>query len=183
MKPTFREDKAAQVASVFLGLAGGRMSKIKLIKLLYITEREALIRWRRPVIFDRYVSMDRGPVVSKTLDIMNGEESDREGPWDAAISRPDKDFVVEIKNDPGADELSDAEEGLVREVFNRYGSMDQWDLCNFTHSFPEWTDPHGSSIPIEYRDILKGAGKTDVEIASTLDELENLALIDRSMGR
>ena len=153
------------------------------IKLLYIAEREALLSWRRPIIFDSYVSMDKGPVVSKTLDIMNGEESDREGPWDESITRPDQDFNVEIKKDPGIDELSDAEETIVKSVYERFGEMNQWDLCDFTHSFAEWVDPRGSSIPIDYRDILKGAGKTDIEITSIIDELENLALMDNAMGQ
>jgi uncharacterized phage-associated protein len=183
MNPRYREDKAAQVAALFLTLRGGKMSKIKLIKLLYIAEREALIRWRRPIFFDRYVSMDKGPVVSKTLNIMNGDEKDKSGPWDEAISQPDGDFKVEIKNDPGRGSLSDAEEKLIREVYEQYGNIYRWDLCKLTHDFPEWIDPKGSSIPIRYEDILGGAGKTDVEIAAIVEEIENIALMDDYMGQ
>ena len=34
------------------------MSYMKLLKLLHLVDREALLRWGRPVSTDRYVSMD-----------------------------------------------------------------------------------------------------------------------------
>ena len=39
-------------------MRGGKMSYMKLLKLLYLVDREALLRWGRPVSTDRYVSMD-----------------------------------------------------------------------------------------------------------------------------
>ena len=44
MKLRFNEAKAAQAAARLLKLRGGRMSFLKLIKLLYIVDREALLR-------------------------------------------------------------------------------------------------------------------------------------------
>ena len=183
VNPKYREDKAAQVAALFLSLRGGSMSKIKLIKLLYIIEREALIKWRRPVIFDRYVSMNKGPVVSTTLNIINGDERESTGPWDEAISRPDENYRVRLISDPGTGKLSDAEEELIKDVYRRYGNMNRWRLCEHTHGFPEWTDPQNSSIPIKYEDILAGAGKTDIEIAAIVEEIENIALMDEYFGQ
>ena len=46
------------------------MSYLKLIKMLYFLDREALLRWGRPVTTDRYVSMDNGPVVSRIYDLI-----------------------------------------------------------------------------------------------------------------
>lgn len=40
----FDEMKATQAAALFLELAGGRENYTKLIKLLYLLDREALIR-------------------------------------------------------------------------------------------------------------------------------------------
>ena len=45
----FNEAKATQAAARLLFLRGGTMSYVKLIKLLYLADREALIRWGRPV--------------------------------------------------------------------------------------------------------------------------------------
>jgi len=57
MKPGFNEAKATQAAALLLKLRGGRMNYMKLIKLLYLVDRTALIRWGRPVTFDSYCSM------------------------------------------------------------------------------------------------------------------------------
>jgi len=180
MKPKFREDKAAQAAALFLKLRGGKMSHLKLMKLLYLAEREALLRWRRPIIFDSCVSMDKGPVLSQTLNLLHGE-SETKGIWGENITSP-TDNEVSLIQDPGTNSLSEAEELLIREVFSKYGSMSRWEICDKTHELPEWEDPQGSSIPIDYKDILKGAGKTDIEIASIISEIENIALMDSYMG-
>lgn len=66
----FNERRATEAAAKFLKLRGGRMSYLKLIKLLYLLDREALLRWGRPVTTDRYVSMDNGPVVSRIYDLI-----------------------------------------------------------------------------------------------------------------
>jgi hypothetical protein len=50
------------------------------------------------------------------------------------------------------------------------------------HTFPEWQNPKGSAIPIDYRDILKAGGKTDLEIAAIEEEMEHLALTDRLLS-
>jgi uncharacterized phage-associated protein len=46
------------------------MAYIKLIKLLYLADREALLRWGRPITTDRHVSMPKGPVVSQIYDLI-----------------------------------------------------------------------------------------------------------------
>src|SRR5947209_20462172 len=69
----FDERRATEAAARFLKLRGGRMSYLKLIKLLYLLDREALLRWGRPVTTDRYVSMDNGPVVSRIYDLIREE--------------------------------------------------------------------------------------------------------------
>lgn len=180
MKPKFREDKAAQAAALFLKLRGGIMSHLKLMKLLYLAEREALIRWRRPIIFDSYVSMDKGPVLSQTLNLLHGE-SEKSGIWSETITSPTNNEVSLIRN-PGTDSLSEAEETLIEEIFRKYGNMGRWEICDMTHELPEWVDPQGSSIPIDYKDILKGAGKTDIEIKSIISEIENIGLTDNYLG-
>jgi hypothetical protein len=49
----FNERRATEAAARFLKLRGGKMSYLKLIKLLYLLDREALLRWGRPVTTDR----------------------------------------------------------------------------------------------------------------------------------
>ncbi len=46
------------------------MSYMKLIKLLYLADREALARWGRPITTDTYVAMKHGPVLSYILNLI-----------------------------------------------------------------------------------------------------------------
>jgi uncharacterized phage-associated protein len=71
MPITYREEKATQAAARLLQLVGGKLNHMKLIKLLYVADRRALLRFGRPITFDWYVSMPHGPVLSFTLDKIN----------------------------------------------------------------------------------------------------------------
>ena len=70
------------------------MSYMKLIKLLYLADREALLRWGRPITFDAYVSMDRGPVLSSVLDLINGGTAPGHLPRRVA-DRPNREYLAE----------------------------------------------------------------------------------------
>src|SRR2546427_10682021 len=71
MRLRYREDKTTQAAARLIQRAGGKMNHMKLIKLLYLAERRALIEWGRPITFDWYFSLPHGPVLSFTLNKIN----------------------------------------------------------------------------------------------------------------
>jgi uncharacterized phage-associated protein len=149
---------------------------MKLIKLLYYVDREALRIWGRPVSTDRYVSMTHGPVLSRVLNLITeGEEPGREGVWARHISEPIGNKEVKLLADPGSDELSRAEEDLITSVFKAHGHKNRWRIVDEIHELPEWKDPLGSAIPIDIIDILQALGKTAAEIAATEDELQSLS--------
>ena len=180
MRLPFNEAKAAQAAARLLKKRGGKMAYMKLIKLLYLVDREALRRWGRPVTTDRYVSMDHGPVLSSTLDLINhGPEPGMESPWLELISAPDKYDVRLQTEDPPDDELSRAEEELIDEIFSQFGNKSRWQLVDHLHTLPEWEDPQGGSLQISYEDIFRALGKGDQEIGELKDELESVSSIDR----
>lgn len=178
MRLRFNEAKATQTAALLLKLRGGQMSYMKLIKLLYFIDREALLRWGRPVTTDSYVSMDNGPVVSRIYDLIR-EEPEPKGIaiWRTYISEP-RNYEVVLSGDPGDSELSRAEDGLIREVFDKFGRKSRWELRDYSHTLPEWNDPNGSTIPISIRDILAAEHKTETEISQIESELESLALAE-----
>jgi uncharacterized phage-associated protein len=159
------------------------MSYLKLVKLLYLVDREALLRWGRPVTTDRHVSMPKGPVVSQIYElIVGGSPPGIQTYWHDYISAPEN-FEVSLCRDPGDDELSPAEESLLSEVFAEHGGKNRWELVRFTHDLPEWQDPNGSSIPISYSDILRAANRSEAEIAFVESEIESLAVVQALVGR
>ena len=160
------------------------MNYMKLIKLLYLVDREALRRWGRPVTTDCFVSMDRGPVLSEILDRINhGSPPNAPTVWSGLISEPSHYSVALVSNGaPPDDELSQAEEHLIDDVFAAHGGRSPWALVDFVHQLPEWKDPHGSAIPIEYGDVLSAVGKTELEIEQIENELASGSALDRLLA-
>lgn len=182
MSLRFDEAKATQAAAFFLHLRGGRMHYIKLIKLLYLADREALLRWGLIFTTDYHVAMPNGPVTSKILNLIT---DDRSKPvWSEYISAPLGDYEVELRKPAPTDLLSRAEENLMREIFDQYGHLNRWQLIdNVMHKLPEWSDPNGSSTPISTRDILRAAGETEEEIRATIRQVHAMARDEDTLAR
>jgi uncharacterized phage-associated protein len=182
MAAQFNQEKATAVAAFLLKLRGGRMSYLKLIKLLYLADREALHRWGFNITTDRYVSMDHGPVVSNIYNLITIDERFKPF-WSQYISPPMGEWEVELKSDDiPQNQLSRAEEKLLAEIYATYGTWNRWRLRDFTHDLPEWQDPHGSSIPIPISDVLRAQGSGDDEIDAIMRDLAAANAADDAFG-
>lgn len=176
----FDEKKATQVAAYLLKMRGGKMSYLKLIKLLYLADREALGKWGFSITNDRHFSMPHGPVVSKTYNLMIDE--DEKPFWSRYISAPMGDYELELIKDCPTDKLSRAEERLLSEVFERYGHMTRWQLRDLTHRLPEWQDPHGSSLPISVREILEAQDMPAQDIEAITRDIKEAEEAEKALG-
>lgn len=176
----FNEKKATEIAAFLLKMRGGRMSYLKLIKLLYLADREALSRWGFSVTNDRHVSMPHGPVVSNTYNLMM---DDAEKPfWSKFISAPLGDYELELIAECPTDKMSRAEERLLAEIFERYGHMTRWQLRDYTHGLPEWHDPHGSSLPISVDEILEAQGLSTADIEAITNDIKQVEKAEHLLG-
>lgn len=179
----FNERKVAQMAAFFLREQEGKMSILKLLKLLYLAERESLSRYGTPMCGDRVVSMDHGPVLSTTLNLINGCAAVLDkGGWEEWISDREE-HQVDLKKDatPDAlDELSRADTEILKFIWGKFGKLDGWHLRNYTHEHcPEWQDPDGSSIAITSKEIFLALAHSEDESS----ELAELMDDERAIGR
>jgi uncharacterized phage-associated protein len=173
MALTFREDRATQAAAYLLRLGGGRMGYFKLLKLIYFADREALLTLGHPITFDRPVSMDKGPVLSRTYNLAKGKPSTGDGEyWREHISDPFMVYWISLKRDPSTDQLSPAEEAVLDHIHQTYGHMSGGKLSHLSHALPEWKDPKGSSVAIDLADILRGAKMPENEVEELLAGLK-----------
>lgn len=147
---------------------------------MYLADREALLRWGIPVTTDRYVSMDHGPVVSNTYALI--VEDMPKPVWAEFISPPLGEYEVELLKEAPVDRLSRAEEKLIREIFEKYGHWNRWNLVGYLHSLPEWKNPHGSAIPISIREILKAGGENEEEIRAVVKELHGMGVAEENLN-
>jgi uncharacterized phage-associated protein len=178
----FNEQRIAQMAAFLLDCAKGRMKYLKLMKLLYLTDRESMKRHGHPISGDRYVSMEHGPVLSHTLNLINGAVKFQERGWGYWVT-DEADYALSLRRKASRDaldELSEADLDVLRDVFAKFGKVNQWDLVKYTHRYcREWEDPNGSSIPISYENIFKALGRTSAEAKKLGARVEQQRHIDK----
>lgn len=180
MTPKFDEKKTTQLAGLLLKLReqDGRMSYMKLIKLMYLIDREALLRWGWSMTGDTYASMKHGQVLSNTYDLIKEEILGRSY-WRTFISAPFGDKEIKLLKEPETDELSKADHKLVAQVYKKFGHWNRWDLADFTHGLPEYRETTGS-LPVGYAEVLKKVKNIpDEKVEAVLNELHSLALLER----
>lgn len=168
----FNAPKAIQaVAAILRREETKKISYLRLLKLLYIADRESMRETGRPITGDRVVAMDNGPVLNGIYDLIQG----------AGFYTPDwsrhfqtEEYQIKLTKDPGVGMLSRYELRVLREVGDRYAKKNDWDIVNDTHHFEEWKKNYaeGTSQKIAVEDILKAVGRGDDIEEITQDEKE-----------
>jgi uncharacterized phage-associated protein len=159
MNLRFHFERALQASAYLLRLDGKRMAYLRLLKLLYIADREWLAEAGESITGDRACAMKHGPVLSNVYDLIKGNGS-KAGLWDDHIHK--EGYALELVSDPGRRELSKGIVQKLTEVTERYRQLDDWELSERTHEFPEWRShysPEGSPAPIPWQEILDAQGK------------------------
>lgn len=161
MSYLFSNRKATQAVAVLLRLDSKcSLNRMKLLKLLYIADRESIGETGMPITGDTYVAMKHGPVLSNIYNLIALRDVNSEY-WDDYIENVELDVV--LLEDPGQDELCQYEIDKLNEVFRRYEKKSQWELRDLTHKFEEWkrNDPGHSSQPIPFEHIVDAVGRAD----------------------
>jgi uncharacterized phage-associated protein len=179
----FNEKKATQLAAAFIAHSGGVLNHMKLIKLMYLADRTALLRWERPITGDAYFALKHGPILSATYSmISDGQTPNADSYWFHYISES-VGYEVSLLQPCPADDLSEAEEAVIKEVFAQYGDFEKWALVRHLHHvLPEWQDPGESAFPIPFESILKGEGWSPQEISRLQADVADLNAVQALLG-
>src|SRR5437870_12867841 len=114
MKFFFNSEKAIQAAAALLRFDEARqMSYLRLLKLLYIADRESLKETGRPITGDHTVAMEHGPVLSAVFDLIKGQHSAWKA-WSEYFKK--SGYRIQMTHDPGNGQLSKYETGKLREL-------------------------------------------------------------------
>jgi antitoxin SocA-like protein len=170
----FDIDKTVAAAAYIAQKSGGRVSIFVLLKMLYAGERQALIKWHRPITGDSFYNMKRGIVLSRTYNLIKQEVlntnsdmvkwsqyfSPRDGNYVSLVGKPDFDFLSERERealDNGFDEIT--------ELIKKHGR-----IAEVLHElWPEWKDPGDGSIQLDPMDVL-------CQIIDNDDEVQRIRL-------
>jgi uncharacterized phage-associated protein len=144
----FDHKKATQTLNFFASKAGGKINKLKALKLIFLADRYHLRKYGRLVTDDCYVAMKYGPVPSTVMDIAEA---------DIFLNQTFKDYASRyikaidsrrrIESDEPVDDsyFSDSDIEALNFAWDTFGHLNNWSLSDFTHNYPEWKR-HENSI-------------------------------------
>lgn len=156
---TYNPETTVELAVAFTSLEGGRISHMKLLKLMYLFERYWLLKHKQLLTGNTLFMLPKGPVLSETLDLMNGNIMYPN--WNKIFSRVQnnqikfvsvgerqKYFVrenLQFYDVKSSSVLPPEAHKVVKSVYQVYGRLTQFELSDYTHELPEWSDPKGSA--------------------------------------
>ncbi len=157
----FEVAKAVQSFGVlFTSENDPKVAFYRLLKLLYISDREFLKETGRPIVGGTDVAMKKGPLNSQTYDLIKGEHPDS-NVFLKHFTKDGKRLLV-MRTDPGRDDLSRREVRKLMEVSERYRDLDDDELGDLTHEFLEYTQNYveDTSRPISLQSKLEALDMT-----------------------
>jgi len=179
----FDINKTVAAAAFVIKRCGGTITAFLLMKMLYAAERAALASWHRPITGDSFSSMKNGPILSRTLDLINGKVlstnsdmvkwsqhfSPRIGNDIKLVSEPDFDFLSQREV-----EVLEKAAREIAELIKQHGL-----IADFLHqAWPEWKDPKQfgkGSIPLPIEDVLSEVIEDENEAEKVLLEIRSVS--------
>jgi len=179
----FSTEKTIQAVCVLLQCAKGSMGYLRMLKLLYLADRENLRLSHRPIIGSRIVAMDKGPLHSEVYDLVKGEHLD-EPLWSSYIQK--EGYEIRLLKDPGRSKLSVAELRVLTNISETFKEFDDWDLVEETHKLPEWQKNYSAqtantSYTISFEDLIDAVGLAK-EKQKIIDDLKEEMEVDKILA-
>ncbi len=154
------------------------------MKLLYLAERRLLQLHAVPLVGDVPVAMQHGPVLSRTLDLINGSAAGTTGRTDDSIAErgPHRHEVTLRDGAQAFGALSRADLRVLDETWQQFGGMLPWDLARHCHrNLPEWESPGYGAIEIPVHRIFRAFGLSAEEAEAAVEAIEAQAREARAM--
>lgn len=151
------------------------LDKLKVLKLLFLADKQHLLEIGRPILGDVYACMDWGPVPSQSYNIIRNvvDADPRKRTAENlfaeyfTIDRERDHPTLVAKKSPDLDVFSESELAALDEVITKYGHLSGGDLIALTHDDPIWKIPDekrkpGSSIPIPFELFFEANAAEDM---------------------
>lgn len=184
----FNIEKLIQACGYILKKYDRKLNYTKLIKLLYIADKEALKESFVTISGDEYVCMPNGPVLSKLYDLVRNRYGNKDiqsqSLWNARFATDGYDIIALLSDYPEG-KLSDYEKKVLDHVDFLYHGKTFGEMIDLVHDknvCPEWSDPGDTSRPLPLAEILKSVGYSDIEIEWAIKETQTFDKEDQLLS-
>ncbi len=147
------------------------MELLKLMKELYLIDRESIKERDSSVSGDEFFSLRYGPVLSYTLNMLKDL---KESEWDGFLKRKGNTYYAKNlqSTDDDYDLLSEKDRQYIEKISEQFKDKTSSDLVKYTHTLEEWTNPGKSSRKIRFSDVMRALGKSEEEIRQAKEEYD-----------
>ena len=132
--------KATQALNFLARQTGGRINKLKAIKLLFFADRYHLRKYGRPVSECAYFAMSQGPVASEAKQVIEDDDllpaSARSYARRYLKRQSNYDYASVADVDKSV--LSETDVEALTFAWENFGYLPKYQLRDVTHRYPEW---------------------------------------------
>lgn len=135
----FNYKKAIQALNYLAIRSGGRLNKMKAIKLIWLSDRYNIRKSGRTITGDVYFALKFGPVASCTRDILeNNSLSDNELEYKRQFIEVIDQYNYVSIGEFNPKVFSQKELEVIQLMYDTYGHLTQFEISELSHIFPEW---------------------------------------------
>lgn len=165
---SYNPKKATQAVAFLVRLDGGQINLWRMLKLVYLFDRESLVRTGSPITGDALDNLPHGGVPSQIYDNTKPHRNPRfkDAVWQEYLTESIDNSVKLLSPNFETNELSQFDRDLIRETWEKFGQWPSAKLYDYVHELPEFRDPSGSSTHVDPEEILRHSGWTDDAISS-----------------
>lgn len=150
----FNERKAAQAAAFLVWKHEGELDYRRLVKLLYLADREALLCRDFPICGGNLWSMRQGPVLGDVMRCVK-HQLGHGRVWDQFLAPKEPDHTIRLRSEEfDTNELSDSEILIIEAIHAKFGQMSDEELLAHVHGLPEYTHVERGRFPILIERLL-----------------------------
>ena len=176
------ERKASHVAAAFVLRNRRPMGVLKLMKLMYLADREAMRRFVFPITFDGIYALRNGMALSRTYDLMIGKlGTPTNGEW-ARFMGPQSYQGVAVRSNVGKDDLDSLSPNdleVIEHIWDKYGQLSRDEIVHEVHhQLKEWTEHWDdakrkrSAVPVSYAKLCETLrGMSEDEASEAAEEI------------
>lgn len=175
--------RLAQMSAYFLRRNGANlpMPAGRLLRLLYLADRESIDRYGEPISYDRAVATKKGPALEQAMQMLDPDSDKNEvdyALWNDWVARGETGVFLRslAKRQRELDHMSQADIEILDAVWTEFMLMGSAELSRHCESLGEWRDSaRGQHIRESH--ILQALGRSESEaltIAKLIQQQRNL---------
>ncbi len=133
--------KIYQALNFFAIQEGGKINRMKTLKLIWLSDRLHVRKYGRTITGDVYYAMKNGAVPSNAKSFAESNKDyiePLEHKYGSQYIKPIGDYDYKSIKELDTRVFSKSDINIMTEVYGEFGTKNEFDLAEFSHIYPEW---------------------------------------------